>query len=88
LAASAPGETPWYTQTWFVVLLLFIFFPAGLILMWTQTTWHTAVKWVVSALPIIWILFLVALIYSFSATGEVDSGDDEPAIVTPIETIP
>jgi hypothetical protein len=86
LSASASPETPWYTQTWFVVLLLFFFFPAGLILMWTQTTWHIALKWVVSFLPVVWILLFVALVFSLTGeTGE-DVSQSDPTFI-PVETL-
>jgi len=29
-----PENTPYYYKTWFVVFMLLLFFPAGLVLMW------------------------------------------------------
>lgn len=40
---------PLYCRTWFVVLLLLLFFPVGLFLMWKYTSWHKAVKIIVTA---------------------------------------
>lgn len=33
-----------YQQTWFIILLLILFFPAGLVLMWRYTSWTLKLK--------------------------------------------
>lgn len=50
-----PVETA-YTRdidTWFIVLLLVLFFPLGLWLMWTRTSWKKVTKIIVTILIVI-----------------------------------
>jgi hypothetical protein len=86
LSASTPGESPWYTQTWFVVLLLWFIYPIGLILMWTQTTWNTAIKWLVTLVPVLFIVIAIVLSFSLVVDDDADFAEG-PTFVEPIETI-
>lgn len=52
-------ETKIYQKTWFIILMLIIFFPVGLFLMWRYSSWNKVVKILVSA------VFAIALIISF-----------------------
>lgn len=40
----------WYQKTWAIVLLLIIFFPIGLFLMWKYAKWNNKTKWVVTGI--------------------------------------
>lgn len=42
-------KTPIYKKSWFVIIMLVIFFPIGLYLMWAHTDWNKAAKWIVTA---------------------------------------
>lgn len=57
----------WYQKTGYIILLLILFFPVGLFLMWKYTNWGKNVKIAISA--IIAVLFGIGLI---------SSGSDEP----------
>lgn len=41
-------KTKWYHKTGGVILLLVLFFPAGLYLMWKYTNWNRKVKWAIT----------------------------------------
>ncbi len=38
----------WYQKSWFTILMLIIFFPAGIYLMWKHTNWNKIVKIVIT----------------------------------------
>lgn len=39
-----------YEKTWFIILMLIVFFPVGLFLMWKYTTWNKTAKIIVTVL--------------------------------------
>ena len=41
-------ETPFYKSTWFLVVALFLFAPAGLALMWMSDEWEKKTKIIVT----------------------------------------
>lgn len=43
------NKKKWYKQTWAIVLLLIVFFPVGLYLMWKHTNWKKSVKIIITA---------------------------------------
>ena len=45
-------QDPFYKKLWFIVLMLFVFAPIGLYLMWAYTDWKTWVKIVASLIAI------------------------------------
>lgn len=51
---------PWYTRNPVIILLLIIFFPAGLFLMWKYTKWNKKVKWAITGF-FAFILFIGAI---------------------------
>jgi hypothetical protein len=52
-------STPkWYKKTWAIVLLIIVFFPIGLVLMWRHASWSTTTKAVITG------LFALALVSS------------------------
>ena len=60
-------ETKIYQKTWFIILMLIIFFPVGLFLMWRYSSWNKVVKILVSA------VFAIALIISFVTPSDSSS---------------
>lgn len=42
------NNNKWYKSTWFTILMLVIFFPVGLFLMWKYMNWKTWVKVVIT----------------------------------------
>lgn len=49
-------EKKFYQKSWFVILALIVFFPAGLYLMWKNTTWSKKVKVIIS---IVFVLIVI-----------------------------
>ncbi len=43
----------WYKTTWGVILLLVLFYPAGLFFMWKDTKWKPKIKWSLTGLFVI-----------------------------------
>lgn len=52
---------PFWQKTWFIVLLLFLFPPAGIVLMWVSRKFNNPIRIVLSILGILWtiIAFLI-----------------------------
>jgi hypothetical protein len=44
------AKKKWYQKTWGIIVLLILFFPAGLYLMWKYSGWKSIIKWVISGL--------------------------------------
>ncbi len=84
MTAEQPNR-PWYTNTWVVILALWLFFPVGLYLMWRFTHWEVWVKTVVSV--VISLLFILVVVSA--AIGGDETDDDEVAArdVTPSPTV-
>lgn len=60
--ATELPKTKWYQKTWFTVLMLILFWPVGLCLMWiNRKNWNTVVKIIITAL---FILFGIGLYIS------------------------
>ncbi|MDD3157273.1 hypothetical protein [Anaeromusa sp.] len=55
---------PFYHQSWFVVVMLFVFFPVGLFLMWRYGSWNSKVKLVIS------FIFLAAVISNIASPSK------------------
>ncbi len=43
----------WYKKTGWIIALLILFFPVGLVLMWKFTTWSKPTKWIITAILLI-----------------------------------
>lgn len=57
-ANPGPPKEPkgkWYTRTWFIILMLILFFPVGLYIMWRRSNWSTAAKSVMTALVAVFV---------------------------------
>lgn len=48
---------PWYYKTWFVVLMIIVFFPVGLVLMWKSPAFGTKTRVIVTAIFALLIAF-------------------------------
>ena len=46
-----------YEKNWFIILMLILFFPVGLFLMWKNAKWHKTVKIIISVLFAIMVIF-------------------------------
>ncbi|MCR1994598.1 hypothetical protein NSA31_22940 [Bacillus subtilis] len=46
-------ETPFYKSNWFTILMLIVFFPVGLILMWSNKKWTVTTRIVVSIVLVV-----------------------------------
>ena len=46
-----------YEKNWFIILMLVLFFPVGLFLMWKNAKWHKTVKIIVTALIVVIAIF-------------------------------
>ena len=46
-----------YEKNWFIILMLVVFFPVGLFLMWKNAKWHKTVKIIVTALIVVMAIF-------------------------------
>jgi hypothetical protein len=54
---QAPSSNPWYTSPLTAGILLVLFFPAGLFLMWRYQHWSAMVRWGVTSLMVIAVIF-------------------------------
>ena len=50
-------NTPFYQKTWFAVLMLFIFFPIGVFLIWKYRKFHVVARCIASVVFCGWFLF-------------------------------
>lgn len=46
----------WYFSNWFVILMLIILFPVGLILMWVSKKWNNKTRWFVTGAIIVLVI--------------------------------
>lgn len=67
-------ETPFYKSNWFTILMLIVFFPVGLILMWANKKWTVATRIVVSI--VIVVLAIVGYSTRENQTGNVAASSD------------
>lgn len=51
------GKKPFYKKIWFIALMLFLFAPAGIFLLWRYTKAHKFIKVVVSVIAFLWFVF-------------------------------
>ena len=76
--ATELPKTKWYQKTWFTVLMLILFWPVGLCLMWiNRKNWNTVVKIIITAL---FILFGIGLYISDDES--VNTKSDNSTIVS------
>ncbi|GAA3722869.1 DUF4352 domain-containing protein [Salinicoccus jeotgali] len=70
-------KTPIYKKSWFVIIMLIIFFPIGLYLMWAHTNWNKAAKWIVTA-----AIAVIGLSSLITGEDETDTAGTEVATGT------
>lgn len=66
-----------YQKNWFIILMLIIFFPVGLLLMWKFASWNKMTKWIITS--------LIAVIAAFSVFIESDESKTEEAVVKELD---
>lgn len=54
---SENEKVPLRKRNWFIILLLIIFFPVGLYLMWRHANWSNIAKWVVTGVIALLVVF-------------------------------
>ena len=71
-----------YEKNWFIILMLVVFFPVGLFLMWKNAKWHKTVKIIIS------VLFAAAVIFSNGneKSKNVETKDTNAEVETVVET--
>lgn len=71
----------WYEKNSGIVVLLIIFFPAGLYLMWKHATWRKATKWVITG-----IFLLIMINSAFSPKDSEVAVSQQPKTSTEQQT--
>lgn len=70
-ATEKPVKPKWYTKTWVVILLLILFWPIGLFLMWRyKKDWDKVLKIIIT------VLFIAAALFSYGSSGENNNSSD------------
>ncbi|ETB71164.1 MULTISPECIES: hypothetical protein [Bacillus] len=67
-------ETPFYKSNWFTILMLIVFFPVGLILMWANKKWTVTARIVVSI--VIVVLAIVGYSTRDNQTGNISASNE------------
>lgn len=73
-------KTPWYKSTAGIIVLLFLFFPAGLFLMWKYSAWK---MWLKIGLTAIAAIFVISIV---SSSGSNSTQTSKPTASTVSET--
>ncbi|MFT3952743.1 MAG: DUF4236 domain-containing protein [Oscillospiraceae bacterium] len=73
------NKPPVSTKTWFIVLMLILFFPVGLFLMWKKSSWNIIVKWLITA--------FFALVTIGIAVTRADGTENNPANSGAVTTV-
>ncbi|MDD6059661.1 MAG: hypothetical protein PUB97_04665 [Ruminococcus sp.] len=53
-------DTVWYKRTWGIILMLILFFPIGIYLLWRYSKWNTTVKGVVTGIAALFVIAAMA----------------------------
>ena len=71
-----------YEKNWFIILMLVVFFPVGLFLMWKYSKWHKTVKIIIS------VLFAAAVIFSDGSkeSKNIETKNTNTEVETTVET--
>lgn len=72
-------ERKWYQQTWAIIASLWLFFPAGLYLMWRYASWRNGWKWGVTG--------IAAALVALTALGAALPAEDPLAGLTPEQVV-
>ena len=65
-----------YEKTWFIIVMLIVFFPVGLFLMWKYSNWNKVVKIIIS---VIFGLALIVNMFGGSSDDKKPVEDKQPA---------
>lgn len=68
-------EKKLYEKSWFVILILVLFFPAGLFLMWRYTEWKKIIKIIISTICSLYVLLIILVVAFQPTTSEVENGN-------------
>ena len=71
-----------YEKNWFIILMLVLFFPVGLFLMWKNAKWHKTVKIIVTALIVVMAIFS----NGSEESKNVETKDTNAEVETVVET--
>jgi hypothetical protein len=77
IPAAPQPKRPWFKATWFTIILLVLFFPVGLVLMWMFRSWKLWIKASVTA------IFGIAVVASAASGG---SGSSSSVAALPATT--
>ena len=71
-----------YEKDWFIVLMLIVFFPVGLFLMWKYSKWHKTAKIIIS------VFFAIMVIFSDGSkeSKNVETKNTNAEVETAVET--
>ena len=69
-------------KNWFIILMLVVFFPVGLFLMWKNAKWHKTVKIIVTALIVVMAIFS----NGSEESKNVETKDTNAEVETVVET--
>jgi hypothetical protein len=72
---ASDNKAKWYTKSVWIIVLLFLFFPVGLFLMWKYSKWNKWVKW---GITIFFGLCLLGSLNSPKTTTEISSSNKAP----------
>lgn len=67
------SKKPIHKRTWFIILMLFLFFPVGLILVWKNSDWKKPAKLIVTIITSIFVVNALAT----------NSDDDKTPVIAP-----
>ena len=71
-----------YEKNWFIILMLVLFFPVGLFLMWKNAKWNKTVKIIVTALIVVMAIFS----NGSEESKNVETKDTNAEVETVVET--
>ncbi len=73
---KAETNFPFYTKNWFVLIMLFFFAPLGIFLLWRRKKWSKALKIILTAMSMLWFLFVIFADYPYAPeSGTSDTTD-------------
>lgn len=71
----------WYQQPVWIIILLFLFFPVGLYLMWKYADWNKKAKWAISG----FFALLVVVSFAVDTPTSEDTASETPQTTTTAE---
>lgn len=71
---------PFYAKNWFILIMLFFFAPLGIFLLWRRKKWHNSLKFILTAVSLLWFTFVVFA--DFPYAPESSSSDITNCLIT------